>query len=851
MPERDVLPDLFIRPDYDNALAVVTFTAPRGCTAARCEVLDGDRVVSQGRLETAPGAQARIELPMGEFKPWSIESPHLYTLQVSLDLEDGPRETREEFGMRKIHADANDVYLNNRRIHLRGYVRGREAHDHPNLLNLPLEEYYAKNIRAAKAYGFNLIRFHSQIPPEECFRVADRLGMFIHVEMRKYYGKYQKERSLMLDEGTLLDDDQWREMVLRLRNHPSLLVYCMGNEIDHPGKNPRVAQIYRMTKELDPTRLVLDTCSRGEFDRENVDIDVQHMGYFYPFGRNYGMFEDNRNWLIYGSCRGLPTIEQDPDDPDAPRVTRSIELRRPMLGHEICHYIALRDLDALDRKFEQVGAEKPWWIAELKKLIRQKNLEKDYPLMLEASRRFQFLSWKLGIEAARRSPLLRGFHFLQLSDTERYENCNGILDCFDDPKGTPPEEFVRFNGPSVVLADLPRRTYFEGEKVTVPFVVSHYSDRISGLADFSFDLADRADGEVLVRGGLAKVDLTEPGRREICRAEFRMPSTDRPRALRLCCRLAAEQGSIQNEWNLWLYPNRPERVPALTCTCALDEVNIRSRYPQIQSTGTLENPEKLLIVNRFSAPVIRHLAAGGDVLLLYRIPETRDRKRPAPKEEYYLPTTWDRFKGVIWDRGTNCGAFMRQSALWEGFPHDGFMDLQFYHLVDDCDKMVLDDFPCQVEPIMQGVDKAVRDRFDVFTYGLSEFQPGWTMRKFAYIFELKVGKGRLFATGLNFTGLRKDVPETCALFEAILRYVASDAFQPSASIEPAALERYLLEKGKAPRIKERRMTQFWQLDEEPLESRKYWKESIEYLGEKPVQPDLFLEREGMSEEDRE
>jgi len=140
------------------------------------------------------------------------------------------------------------------------------------------------------------------------------------------------------------------------------------------------------------------------------------------------------------------------------------------------------------------------------------------------------------------------------------------------------------------------------------------------------------------------------------------------------------------------------------------------------------------------------------------------------------------------------------------------------------------------------VDKASRDRFDVFTYGLSELQPTYTMRKFAYLFELRVGSGRLFVSGFNFTGLNRGDPAACAMFESLLRYVTSDAFQPTASIEVEELKRYLREKGAAPIIKERRMTQYWQLDEEPLESKQYWQESIEYLDEEPLAEDAWLKQ---------
>ena len=846
LPMPQMLPDLFIRPEFDAARAVAHFTVPAGCSVATWKVTDGHDTVAEGSTGIEPGTEAALVIPLQGFKPWHVTSPNLYHLHLRLHGQGTEIQEVETFGMRKIQITREGLFVNNQPFYVRGYIRGREAHDHPNLENLPLEEYYAKNIRMAKRYGFNFIRFHSCVPPEECFRVADRLGIFIHVEMRKYYGKYQKERKLMMDEGQLLDENDWIAMVKKLRNHPSLMVYCMGNEIDHPGRNPRCKYFYDLTRSLDPTRLFLDTCSRGEFDRQSVDLDVQHMSYFYPFGRNYGMFEDTQNWIIYGAADPtLQMISQDAEDGYTWKIMRRIPSPRPVLAHEIAHYVALRDVYELRRKFERSGAAMPWWIDELIKLIRLKGHEKNYPLLLEASRRFQFLGWKLTIEAARRSPVLSGFHFLQLSDTDRYENANGILDCFDDPKGTDENAFLAFNGDSVILADLPRRTYFEREEVRIPIIVSHFSQQYGGLADLSFTLESREGKAVAMGGSLEKIDLEERGRREIAHLVVRLPRVARPEALvfTLTLRGRNQPYTIENKWNLWLYPDRPHELPPLEATIALDEVRLAARYPQIEATGSLEKPARLLIVNRFSARVIKHLAAGGDVLMLYRVPVTRDRKRRASREPYYLPATWDRFKAVIWDRGHNCGAFVRPSAALAGFPNDGFMDLQFYGIVDDCDKVILDDFPVPVEPIVEGVDKATRDRFDVYTYKLSELQPAYTMRRFGYLFELRVGKGRLLVSGFNLTGVNTGVPEACAMFESLVRYVTSDAFQPAARIAPHNLERYLLEKGKGPIVKERRMTQFWQLDEEPLESKRYWRESLEYLDDKPVELDTWLFKE--------
>jgi hypothetical protein len=103
------------------------------------------------------------------------------------------------------------------------------------------------------------------------------------------------------------------------------------------------------------------------------------------------------------------------------------------------------------------------------------------------------------------------------------------------------------------------------------------------------------------------------------------------------------------------------------------------------------------------------------------------------------------------------------------------------------------------------------------------------MRNFAYAFEVKVGKGRLFISAFNFTGLNSDKPETCAMFESLMKYLNSNEFAPEAEMSVDALKSYLEKKGSSPRLLERKMTQYWQLNAEPLESARYWKESELYI----------------------
>jgi hypothetical protein len=424
--------------------------------------------------------------------------------------------------------------------------------------------------------------------------------------------------------------------------------------------------------------------------------------------------------------------------------------------------------------------------------------------------------------------VLVGFHFLQLADTERYENANGLLDCFDDIK---PEVnrpgYMQFNSDAVLVADLPRRTFFEGAHVRIPVWLSNCTDWLEGEGTLTWRLAARADGRVIRNGELKRVDLP-PGLSRLATIDVDLPEAPAPEALELTVTLRPAKGrTVANAWNLWLYPNRPQALAVRRAVASLRDINLVKRYPQLARAAGAPARERLLIADRFTDEVFEQLGRGDDVLMLYRVPETRDRN--ARQEPYYMPATWDRFKAVIWDRGHNLGGFLRPHPATRGFPTDGFLDFQFAGLIDDCDKFSLDGFPVRVTPIIQGVDKAVRDRYDVFTFKLRELQPEWTMRKFAYLFDLRVGRGRLMMSAFNFTGLEQGVPEAAALFESLVACATSPSWQPKAAIGAAELKAWLAEKGRQPRIKERMMTQYWQLNNAPLESAQYWKDAEAWI----------------------
>ncbi|MBL8026099.1 MAG: hypothetical protein JNL74_06800, partial [Fibrobacteres bacterium] len=304
-----LLPDIYVRPEFDASQAVVSFTCPGGCSSASWIVRASGKTIAVGNVPPSVNGVVSFTVDLPGFTPWSVHNPYLYALVLTIRMNGKEVQVEQKFGMSKVETRNNKIYFNNREIFLKGVIRGREAHDHPNLMNLPEKEYYRKYIQEAKAYGFNFIRFHSRIPNNVYFEVADELGMLTHIEIRKYFGKYQKERKALddLDDKNpeLVDPEDWKKAVQEVRNHPSMLVYCMGNEINKPGNNPGVRKTFVLTRELDPKKLFLDTCGRGEYDRANVDIDVKHMGYYCPWGPHYGMFNTANQCGVFGSIKGV------------------------------------------------------------------------------------------------------------------------------------------------------------------------------------------------------------------------------------------------------------------------------------------------------------------------------------------------------------------------------------------------------------------------------------------------------------------------------------------------------------------------------------------------------------------
>ena len=235
---------------------------------------DGQSVSSGDlkRLSLKPGASSdfvsTFTVPNPEL--WSIESPTLYKLVTSI-LQQGKVVDQYEtpFGIRTIRWDANEgFFLNGKRVELKGTCCHQ---DHAGVGVAVPDELNAFRIQQLKKMGSNALRTSHNPPTPELLDACDRLGMLVMDENRE-------------DGINAHQLSQLERLILRDRNHPSVILWSLGNEewaIEGNDRGTRITQTMQtFAQHLDPTRHCTVAISGGWGHGSSVSIDVMGFNYF-------------------------------------------------------------------------------------------------------------------------------------------------------------------------------------------------------------------------------------------------------------------------------------------------------------------------------------------------------------------------------------------------------------------------------------------------------------------------------------------------------------------------------------------------------------------------------------------
>ncbi|MFQ6599875.1 sugar-binding domain-containing protein [Flavobacterium sp. C3NV] len=233
------------------------------------EVVMLSTAIIDGKGKTVANASDKIELQPNEEKEviqtievqnpklWSLETPNRYQAKVSIAKESKSIDVVTiDFGIRTIKFSAeNGFVLNDKKILLNG---GCVHHDNGALGAAAYDRAEERKVELLKAAGFNALRT-SHNPPSEAFLDAcDRLGMLVIDEAFDGW----REKKNTFDYASIFDK-WWKHdvesMVLRDRNHPSVIMWSIGNEIIERTK-PEAVETAKMLanaiRSIDTTRPV-------------------------------------------------------------------------------------------------------------------------------------------------------------------------------------------------------------------------------------------------------------------------------------------------------------------------------------------------------------------------------------------------------------------------------------------------------------------------------------------------------------------------------------------------------------------------------------------------------------------
>ena len=196
--------------------------------------------------------------------PWDTEHPYLYRYEAILaEGETVLDRTEGSFGIRTVSVDPiRGLRINGKTVKLRG---GCIHHDNGILGAVEYPHTAEVRVKKLKDAGFNAIRSSHYPVSGELLSACDRLGLYIMDEYTDVW-TYTK---VDFDYGMHAVDD-WREdlteMVKKDRNHPSVIFYSIGNEIQEAGNDHDVQwgkKFSDLIRRLDPSRPVVHAVNPG------------------------------------------------------------------------------------------------------------------------------------------------------------------------------------------------------------------------------------------------------------------------------------------------------------------------------------------------------------------------------------------------------------------------------------------------------------------------------------------------------------------------------------------------------------------------------------------------------------
>jgi len=507
-------------------------------------------------------------------------------------------------------------------------------------------------------------------------------------------------------------------------NHPSFLFVSMGNEQLVVGKdNPFLARHQevlarkvRYGQQTDPRHFYTSTTHPYRQDT-SARIDDYYMSAWPVVGN------ESLCGIRWGGGRVIDTSRFNARAPETVfDYGPSLQgLDRPLITHEVGQWAVYPDLREITRYH---GAQRADNYEEIRERLRAKGLLEWAGEFTRVSGMLALALYKEEIESALRTPGLGGFALLDIHDYPGQGTSTvGILNSLWESKGlTTPEAFRHFCAPAVLLARLPKRVWTQDETLSVRIDLANYGrGENTGHTLWSLQGADghlygngRLDNATVARGQVGAVGTVICELKPVAAADKVVLRVERP-------------GLTANEWNLWVYP--------------------------AQASGDV--PAGVVVSAAWDAATREALRKGGTVVLL---PQPSALTNGVPGT--FTPVFWNvQMKHQQVSKTMGLLVNPADPAL-AGFPTDDHTDWQWWDPVMRSSAMSIDGLPQALRPCVAVVDNYMENR------------------RLAYVFEARVGNGRLLVCSVDVTSDLATRPVARQLRRSLLDYAAGPLFQP-------------------------------------------------------------------------
>ncbi|MEZ4868856.1 MAG: hypothetical protein R3C14_46455 [Caldilineaceae bacterium] len=623
-------------------------------------------VVARGRREVArisrllSGDQLDVTLHVPGRQRWSPRTPVCYQLYVTVRLGSQLLATqRLPFGFRRLATAGEQLLLNGEPICLRGALSW--GWDPARIAPCYAADQVRAEFKRLRAQGFNLVKLCLFIPNQMYYEIADEEGMLLWQEWPMWL-------PAVTDDLRRRAPAEYAAYVELTRHHPAVVLYSLGCELNQQVDAPLLGELDAIVRRAAKDVLVCDNSGSGEaYGGLTVDL------------------ADFTDYHTYGDIHFLAmTLDHWRRDWQPPR---------PWIFGEFCDADGFRDLQEL---VAANGGVRPWWMTaenptaqwrpEVRALVeadarlRRADLPFTTQQLVQIANAQAFVVRKYTLETVRQRVAVQGYVITGLRDTPIATS--GIFDDLDRPKWEP-AAFRHFNDDAILSLEVGRRRRWQhggdradrldlhnwttGSAVQLHVILHHTAPATLQGGRLAWQVTTPA-GEVIAQAQQAVTAVLPAGRPQAVGAvDFTLPAWSTATALHLTVNFTSGALQVDNQWPLWCYPQREAWLqqaqlydPAYTLAEIFGALPMPLRPC---SDPALCPPDQVLITDGLDRPLLSFLAQGGRVLLL------QQRGGPLPVQ-----------RQPFWREAVK---LIMPHPCWAGFPHAGFVDLQFFGLATD------------------------------------------------------------------------------------------------------------------------------------------------------------------------